>query len=69
MTTKGSYVHKPIVKFLGHPEMFFLLKILMVLDKMIHKVFRIHKTLFYKQNPLKKNSSILTTYTTTIIWL
>ena len=26
MTTRGSYVHKPMVKFWGHPEMFLFLQ-------------------------------------------
>ena len=42
MNTRGSYVHKPVLNFLGHPNFFF---ILMVLDKMIPKALRIHKTI------------------------
>ena len=58
MITRGSFVHKPMVKFLGAsppppfcPTKF--LKILMVSDKTIHMAIRINKTL-YKQNPLEK---------------
>ena len=48
--TRGSYVHKPMVKFSGASQIFFLcvckfLKQIDVLDKTIHKAFRIHKTL------------------------
>ena len=50
-----SYVHKPVVNFLGHPNFFVckFLKILMVSDKTIHKAFTIHKSSM-KQNPLSK---------------
>ena len=52
----GSYVHKPMVKFLGRRKFFVLfcfvllfackfLKILMVSDKTVHKAFEIQKTL------------------------
>ena len=44
------YINKPMVKFSGASQFFscvcnFLLEILMVSDKMIHKAFRTHKTL------------------------
>ena len=49
-TTRGCYVHKHEYNFWEHPEnvrflQFFSLKILMVSDKIIHKAFRIHKTI------------------------
>ena len=50
-TTRGSYVHKPImVKFSGASQKCIsfccnFLKLLLVPDKTIHKVFRIHKTI------------------------
>ena len=57
MATRGSYVHKPMVKFSeGIPKMLVLcnfFKILMVSDKMIHWAFRTHIPL-YKQYPLEE---------------
>ena len=44
MATRGSYVHKPMVKFSGASENFSFfcnfLKTLMVSDKTIYKAFR-----------------------------
>ena len=55
-TTRGSYVHKPMARFSGHPPNFFFfkfLKILMVSHKTSNMAFRIHKTLQTK--PSRKN--------------
>ena len=59
MITRGSYVHKTMVRFLGASRKsigFFcvckILKILMVSDKTIHKAFRIHTTLPKQTNAL-----------------
>ena len=51
MITRGSYVHKPMVKFLGPQKTFPPpppFKILMVSDQTIHRAFKIHKTLSVK---------------------
>ena len=45
MATRGSYVHNSMVEFSGALILCNFLKILMVLDKMIHKAFRTHATL------------------------
>ena len=53
MSTRGSYVHKPMVNIFGASQNVVLcnfLKILMVSDKIIYKAFRTHKTIL-KQNP------------------
>ena len=44
-TSRGSYVHIFGEILGGIPIFFFLIKILMVSDKTIHKAFRAHKTL------------------------
>ena len=54
MITRGSYVHKHMVKFSGAPspgkckDFCKFVKMLMVSDKTINKAFRIHKTLLEK---------------------
>ena len=59
--TRGSYVHKPVVKFSGASQFLLLLQFSQNIDgfrnsdKMIHKACTIHKTVFfYKQNPIMR---------------
>ena len=64
-TTKGSYVHKnkPQSKIFGGITKMLIvcnfLETMMVSDKMIHKAFKIHKTLQTKPGESKPNREIL----------
>ena len=56
MTTKGSYGHKAMVNFLGHPENVWFCKFLKILDgfKQNNSQGFLEFTKLYKQNPLEK---------------
>ena len=68
--TRESFVHKPMVKFLGGSlkKSCFgkFLKVLLVSHKTIHKAFRIKKTL-HKQNPLLE-MFLFSIFTTTTVY-
>ena len=59
MTSRGSHIHKPMVKFLKMLVIF--LQISQNIDGFRqHKAFRIHKTLFNHQNTLEESLFIST---------